>query len=65
VLVARPKLDAVGRESVIEAMRHDKKRTGPGLALVMCCDGFRMLQVGDVSEAEAMAALDELESWSA
>jgi 3-dehydroquinate synthase len=63
VLVARPRLDTSGRERVIEAMRHDKKRTAAGLALVMCCDDFRMLQVGDVTEAEALAALDGLESW--
>jgi 3-dehydroquinate synthase len=63
VLVARPRLDAAGRAGVIEAMRHDKKRTAAGLALVMCCDDFRLLQVGDVSEAEALTALDELESW--
>jgi len=62
-LNAHPRLDDAGRDAVIEAMRHDKKRTGPGLALVMCCDDFRMLQVDDLSEAEALAALDELESW--
>jgi hypothetical protein len=44
-------------------MRRDKKRTGDGLALVMCCDGFEMLQVGDLGESEARAALEELERW--
>ena len=62
-LVAHPRLDDAGRDRVLEAMRHDKKRTGKGLALVMCCDGFEMLQVGDLSESEARAALGELERW--
>jgi len=62
-LVTHPRLDRPGRDRVLEAMRRDKKRTGEGLALVMCCDGFEMLQVGDLSEAEARAALDELERW--
>ena len=56
-------LDATGRAAVIEAMRHDKKRTGAGLALVMCADGFRMLQVADLSEHRSVAALDELAEW--
>jgi 3-dehydroquinate synthase len=60
VLVSRPQLDESRRERVIEAMRHDKKRSGEGLALVMCCDGFEMRQVNDLTEAEALAALDGL-----
>lgn len=62
-LVRHVALDGAGRDSVIEAMRHDKKRTGTGLALVMCVDEYRMLQVADLTEAEARAALDELERW--
>jgi len=62
-LVQRIALDGAGQDSVIEAMRHDKKRTGAGLALVMCADEYRMVQVADLSEAEAYAALDELERW--
>jgi len=62
-LTTHPHLDEGARDRVLEAMGHDKKRTGEGLALVMCCDGFSMLQVGDLSEAEARAALDELERW--
>jgi 3-dehydroquinate synthase len=62
-LVKHVTLDEHGREAVIEAMRHDKKRTGAGLALVMCADGYRMVQAGDLSETEARAALDQLERW--
>jgi 3-dehydroquinate synthase len=62
-LVAHPRLDGRARRRVLEAMRHDKKRTGEGLALVMCCDGFEMRQVGDLSAAEAEDALEGLERW--
>ena len=37
-------------------MRHDKKRTGAGLALVMCGDDFRMLRVDDLSETRPRRA---------
>lgn len=42
---------------VIEAMKHDKKRTGEGLVLVMATDGFEMVKVDDLSEADAREVL--------
>ena len=62
-LNVHPSLDAAGMEAVVEAMRHDKKRTGAGLALVMCGDDFRMLRVDDLGEDEALTALAGLERW--
>jgi 3-dehydroquinate synthase len=41
---------------VIEAMRHDKKRTGEGLVVVMAEDGLEMVKHNDVSVEEARRA---------
>jgi 3-dehydroquinate synthase len=43
-------------DRVIEAMGHDKKRTGEGLVVVMAADGFEMVKHDDVSVAEARRA---------
>ena len=51
---------AVSRDAVVDAMRHDKKRSGAGLAVVMPCDDWSLLLFTDVIEAEALRALDEL-----
>ncbi len=47
-------------QAVVAAMRQDKKRTGPKLALVMLCDDYRLELVQDLEEAEAVAALGEM-----
>lgn len=47
---------------VIEAMKHDKKRTGADLTLVMLADGYQMMKVTDLTEKEALDALNELSS---
>lgn len=62
-LSVHPSLDPAAVDAVVEAMRHDKKRTGAGLALVMCGDDFRMLRVDDLSEDEAVTALADLQRW--
>ena len=41
---------------VIEAMKHDKKRTGDGLVVVMAADGLEFTKRDDVSPEEAHAA---------
>jgi 3-dehydroquinate synthase len=43
-------------EAVVEAMKHDKKRTGEGLVVVMAADGLDMIKRDDVSVDEAMRA---------
>lgn len=48
---------AVNPDVVIDGMKHDKKRTGVGLALVMVKNNYEMLQVNDVTEQEAKSAL--------
>ncbi len=47
---------------VIDAMKQDKKRTGPHLSLVMLADGYKMLKVTDLTEREALDALAELDA---
>lgn len=49
--------DSLDIDAVLEAMKHDKKRTGEGLVLVMAADGFEMVKIEDLSEAEARDAL--------
>lgn len=45
-------------QNVIEAMKQDKKRTGSGLALVMLINEYEMMKVTDLTEAEAINALE-------
>ncbi|MCL4368407.1 MAG: 3-dehydroquinate synthase [Actinobacteria bacterium] len=47
----------IDEDAVVEAMKHDKKRTGTGLALVMATDGFEMVKVDDLADDEARDAL--------
>jgi 3-dehydroquinate synthase len=47
-------------DAVIDAMRRDKKRSGPGLAVVVPMDDWSLQLVTDVAEREATAALTEL-----
>lgn len=44
-------------ETIIQGMKKDKKRTGVKLALVMALDGYKMVRVNDLEEAEASAAV--------
>jgi 3-dehydroquinate synthase len=47
---------AIDLDVVIEAMKHDKKRTGEGLVVVMASDGLDVVKHDDVSVDEARAA---------
>jgi 3-dehydroquinate synthase len=60
-LIVPPDRLALDAGAVIAAMRQDKKRTGPKLALVMLCDGFTMNVVDDLDEDEVVRALAELQ----
>jgi 3-dehydroquinate synthase len=45
---------------VIEAMKHDKKRIGDGLVVVMVADEFRLVKCDDVSFDEARGAVESV-----
>lgn len=47
---------AIDLDVVIEAMKHDKKRTGDGLVVVVAADGLDVVKHDDVSPDEARAA---------
>ena len=53
-------IDDLPHGAVLEAMRHDKKRSGAGLAVVIPSEDWSLHLVTDVAEAEAARALDEL-----
>jgi 3-dehydroquinate synthase len=53
-------IDDLARGAVVEAMRHDKKRSGTGLAVVIPDDDWGLILATDVIDAEAYQALDEL-----
>ena len=53
-------IDDLAHGAVVEAMRHDKKRSGAGLAVVIPNDDWSLVLASDVTEAEAYQALDEL-----
>lgn len=59
ILNASPLPPRFAPESVVGAMKKDKKRTGAKLALVMAVNGFNMIRVADLDEAEAVAAIRE------
>jgi 3-dehydroquinate synthase len=46
----------VDLDRVIEAMKHDKKRTGEGLVVVLAADGFDMRKYDDITFDEAREA---------
>ncbi len=60
ILTSAADVEGVDRDAVIEAMRHDKKRTGPGLAVVLPTRGWSVHLATDVTEGEALDALDDL-----
>jgi 3-dehydroquinate synthase len=59
-LTSAAAIDDLAHGAVVEAMRHDKKRSGAGLAVVIPCDDWSLLLVTDVTESEALRALEEL-----
>jgi len=44
-------------QKIIEAMSHDKKNTGLGLALIMMKSNYEFFKISDLSKEEALAAL--------
>jgi 3-dehydroquinate synthase len=60
LLTVLPDQRSLDPQGVVAAMRQDKKRTGPKLALVMLCDDYRLELAQDLEEAEAVAALGEM-----
>lgn len=59
-LTAAASVEGLNHDGVIEAMRHDKKRTGPDLAVVLPRDEWTLHLATDVKESEAIAALRDL-----
>lgn len=55
------KKDYFSAESIIQAMKKDKKRTGTGLPLVMLVGQYQMMKAGDVTPEEISGALRQLE----
>jgi 3-dehydroquinate synthase len=60
ILTSASETDGLAVDTVVEAMRHDKKRSGPGLAVVMPAADWSLRLALDVTEAEAYGALAEL-----
>ena len=56
-LTSAAETDGIDVAAVVEAMRHDKKRSGPGLAVVLPLDDWSLTLATDVDEAEALDAL--------
>jgi 3-dehydroquinate synthase len=53
-------VDRLDHDAVIEAMRRDKKRSGPGLAVVLPDESWALSVARDITEAEARRALARL-----
>lgn len=47
-------------EDTIEAMAHDKKNTGEGLALVMINDNYEMIKINNLSKIEAINSFKKM-----
>jgi len=62
-LIIKPKQEHFDPESIIEAMKKDKKRTGDGLALVMMSDDFNIFKVNDLNPSEAARAITDTTSY--
>ena len=60
VLTSAADTNGMVHDQVIAAMRRDKKRTGPDLAVVLPADDWSLRLVQDVTETEALSALREL-----
>lgn len=59
-LVVRPTARQLDTVRILDAFRRDKKRTGPGLPLVMMAERHSMLQVDDLDAEQLAAATGEL-----
>jgi 3-dehydroquinate synthetase len=54
-----PAPESIESESMIAAMKKDKKRTGDLLALIMMQNNFDFVRINDLTSAEVTAALTE------
>jgi 3-dehydroquinate synthase len=59
-LVAKPSIDALDAQAMIDAMKKDKKRTSADLALIMMDNRFEFHRVDDLTAEEVVAALDNV-----
>jgi 3-dehydroquinate synthase len=60
-LVTRPSAGAMSANTMVDAMKKDKKRVGEKLALIMMSDNFEFMRVNDLSPAEVANVLEILE----
>ena len=56
----RPTARHLDTARILDAFRRDKKRTGPGLPLVMMAERHAMLQVDDLDAEQVALATGEL-----
>ncbi len=49
-------------QKIAEAMSHDKKNTGSGLALIMMNSNYKFLRIADLSKDEALQALQNFKN---
>jgi 3-dehydroquinate synthase len=59
-LVAKPRLQDLEPDAIVDAMKRDKKRTGENLALIMMADDFEFKRVNDLAPQEVVCVLDVL-----
>jgi 3-dehydroquinate synthase len=59
-LVEKPRKCFLKSETIISAMKKDKKRTGEGLPLITMAEGYAMIKIDDLGEQEAEHAIDEM-----
>lgn len=60
ILTSAAAIGDLSHEVIVEAMRHDKKRTGEGLAVVLPLRDGSLRLADDVTETEALEALEQL-----
>lgn len=60
ILTSAASTEGLVGASVVEAMRHDKKRSGAGLAVVLPLADWSLLLADDVTQSEALGALADL-----
>jgi 3-dehydroquinate synthase len=61
-LLIKPQLSALESDTIINAMKKDKKRVGDNLALIMTDNNFVFSRVNDLTGAEVSSALSELKT---
>jgi 3-dehydroquinate synthase len=59
-LIEKPGKSLLKSDTIISAMKKDKKRTGEGLPLITMANGYAMIKIDDLSEQEVEHAIDEM-----